>query len=131
MLASLTAPDSSGDMEVVGRLMELGDVNAQASQGGQTALMLAVRHGRGLMVRLLLRCGADTNIQDCQGATALVCACERGHTHIARLLLQAAECDTSVTDRRGRTALSVAQQGSHVDITALLQAHQTHAETSV
>uniref|UniRef100_A0A8C7J1P9 KN motif and ankyrin repeat domain-containing protein 4-like n=1 Tax=Oncorhynchus kisutch TaxID=8019 RepID=A0A8C7J1P9_ONCKI len=99
MLASLTAPDSSGDLEVVGRLMELGDVNAQASQGGQTALMLAVRHGRGLMVRLLLRCGADTNIQDCQGATALVCACERGHTHIARLLLQAAECDTSVTDR--------------------------------
>lgn len=33
--------------------------------------------------------------------------------------------------QRGRTALSVAQQGSHVDITALLQAHQTHAETSV
>lgn len=68
-------------------------------QGGQTALMLAVRHGRGLMVRLLLRCGADTNIQDCQGTTALVYACERGHTHIARLLLQRAECDTSVTDR--------------------------------
>uniref|UniRef100_A0A4W5KTB1 Uncharacterized protein n=1 Tax=Hucho hucho TaxID=62062 RepID=A0A4W5KTB1_9TELE len=131
MLASLTAPDSSGDMEVVGRLMELGDVNAQASQGGQTALMLAVRHGRGLMVRLLLRRGANTNVQDRQGATALVCACERGHTHIARLLLQRAECDTSVTDRRGRTALSVAQQGSHVDITALLQAHQTQAETSV
>ncbi|XP_038819296.1 KN motif and ankyrin repeat domain-containing protein 4-like [Salvelinus namaycush] len=37
MLASLTAPDSSGDMEVVGRLMELGDVNAQASQVTVTA----------------------------------------------------------------------------------------------
>lgn len=32
MLASLTAPDGSGDMEVVRRLMELGDVNARASQ---------------------------------------------------------------------------------------------------
>ncbi|XP_041751576.2 KN motif and ankyrin repeat domain-containing protein 2 [Coregonus clupeaformis] len=131
MLASLTAPDGSGDMEVVGRLMELGDVNARASQGGQTALMLAVRHGRGLMVRLLLRRGADTKVQDRQGATALMCACERGHTHIARLLLQRAECDTSIADRRGRTAFSVAQQGSHDDITALLKAHHTHAGTSV
>lgn len=68
-------------------------------QGGQTALMLAVRHGRGLMVRLLLRCGADPNVQDRQGATALMCACERGHTHVARLLLERAECDTSLTDQ--------------------------------
>uniref|UniRef100_A0A8C7G1W8 Uncharacterized protein n=1 Tax=Oncorhynchus kisutch TaxID=8019 RepID=A0A8C7G1W8_ONCKI len=131
MLASLTAPDGSGDMEVVRRLMELGDVNARASQGGQTALMLAVRHGRGLMVRLLLRCGADPNVQDRQGATALMCACERGHTHVAWLLLERAECDTSLTDQRGRTALFVAQQGSYGDITALIQAHHTHAGTSL
>ncbi|XP_024290940.1 KN motif and ankyrin repeat domain-containing protein 4 [Oncorhynchus tshawytscha] len=131
MLASLTAPDGSGDMEVVRRLMELGDVNARASQGGQTALMLAVRHGRGLMVRLLLRCGADPNVQDRQGATALMCACERGHTHVAWLLLERAECDTSLTDQRGRTALFMARQGSYGDITALIQAHHTHAGTSL
>uniref|UniRef100_A0A3P8Z3H5 KN motif and ankyrin repeat domains 4 n=1 Tax=Esox lucius TaxID=8010 RepID=A0A3P8Z3H5_ESOLU len=99
MLASLTAPGDSGDMEVVRRLMELGDVNARANQGGQSALILAARHGRALMVRLLLRYGAEPNAQDNQGATALMCACERGHTHIVRLLLDRAECDTSLMDR--------------------------------
>ncbi|KAJ8011200.1 hypothetical protein DPEC_G00055700 [Dallia pectoralis] len=132
MLASLTAPGDSGEMEVVSRLMEMGDVNARASQGGHTALMLAARHGRALMVRLLLRRRADPNFQDHQGATALMCACERGHTHVTRLLLDRAECDTSLVDRRGRTALSVAQQhGSQGDITALLQAHQSQHGTSL
>ncbi|KAL0966815.1 hypothetical protein UPYG_G00300480 [Umbra pygmaea] len=131
MLASLTAPGDPGDMDVVRRLMELGDVNARASQGGQTALMLAVRHGRAIMVRLLLRCRADPNVQDHQGATALMYACQRAHTHIVRLLLDRADCDTSLTDRRGHTALTVAQQGSHADITSLLQAHHTYAGTSL
>ena len=53
------------------------------------------------MVRLLLSCGADVNVQDRQGATALMCASERGHTHIARLLLDRAHCDVSLTDRVG------------------------------
>ena len=68
---------------------------------GQSALFLAVRHGRVVMVRLLLSCGADANVQDRQGATALMCASERGHTHIARLLLDRAHCDVSLTDRVG------------------------------
>lgn len=33
--------------------------------------------------------------------------------------------------QRGRTALFVAQQGSYGDITALIQAHHTHAGTSL
>ena len=32
MLASLTAPDGPGGMEVVRRLMELGDVNISSTQ---------------------------------------------------------------------------------------------------
>ncbi|KAM3866048.1 KN motif and ankyrin repeat domain-containing protein 4-like [Diretmus argenteus] len=123
MLASLTAPDGPGGMDVVRRLMELGDVNIRSSQTGQTALQLAVRHGRVVMVRLLLSCGADANIQDGQGTTALMFACERGHTHIARLLLERSRCDLALTDKHGRTALSVAMQGSHTDTAALLQAH--------
>lgn len=68
-------------------------------QTGQTALHLAVRHGRVVMVRLLLSCGADTNIQDNQGTTALMFASERGHTHIARLLLERSQCDLTLTDK--------------------------------
>ncbi|XP_015228443.1 PREDICTED: KN motif and ankyrin repeat domain-containing protein 4-like [Cyprinodon variegatus] len=123
MLASLTAPDGPAGMEVVRKLMELGNVNIRSSQTGQTALHLAVRHGRIVMVRLLLSCGADANIQDDQGMTPLMFASERGHTHIARLLLERSQCDLSLTDRRGRTALSIATQGSHADTAALLQAH--------
>lgn len=123
MLASLTAPDGPAGMEVVRKLMELGNVSIRSSQTGQTALHLAVRHGRVVMVRLLLSCGADANIQDNQGMTSLMFASERGHTHIARLLLERSQCDLSLTDKRGQTALSIAKQGSHTDTAALLQAH--------
>ncbi|KAG8013965.1 KN motif and ankyrin repeat domain-containing protein 4 [Nibea albiflora] len=123
MLASLTAPDGPGGMEVVRRLMELGNIHIRSNQTGQTALHLAVRHGRVVMVRLLLSHGADANIQDSQGTTALMFAAERGHTHIARLLLERSQCDLTLTDKRGRTALSIAMQGSHTDTATLLQAH--------
>ncbi|CAB1412870.1 unnamed protein product [Pleuronectes platessa] len=123
MLASLTAPDGPGGMEVVRKIMELGNINIHSSQTGQTALHLAVRHGRVVMVRLLLSCGADTNSQDSQGTTALMFASERGHTHIARLLLERSQCDLTLTDKLGQTAISIAMQGSHTDTAALLQAH--------
>ncbi|XP_070701254.1 KN motif and ankyrin repeat domain-containing protein 4-like [Pempheris klunzingeri] len=123
MLASLTAPDGPGGMEVVRKLMELANIHIRSSQTGQTALHLAVRHGRVMMVRLLLSCGADANIQDSQGTTALMFASERGHTHIARLLLERSQCDLTLTDKCGRTALSIATHASHTDTAALLQAH--------
>lgn len=61
--------------------------------------MLAVRHGRVAMVKLLLSCGADVNAQDREGSTALMCASEHGHTHIVRLLLETGRCDASLTDK--------------------------------
>ncbi|KAF7223146.1 KN motif and ankyrin repeat domain-containing protein 4 isoform X2 [Nothobranchius furzeri] len=123
MLASLTAPEGPAGMEVVRKLMELGNVNICSKQTGQAALHLAVRHGRVVMVRLLLSRGADANIQDNQGKTALMFASERGHTHIARLLLERSQCDLRLTDKRGRSALSIAMEGSHMDTATLLQAH--------
>ncbi|XP_026179065.1 KN motif and ankyrin repeat domain-containing protein 4 [Mastacembelus armatus] len=123
MLAALTAAESPDDLEVAQQLLRLGDVNARSRQAGQTALMLAVSHGRVAMVKLLLSCGADVNAQDREGSTALMCASEHGHTHIARLLLETGCCDTSLTDKNGQTALSVAERASYQDIVDLLTAH--------
>ncbi|XP_052415412.1 KN motif and ankyrin repeat domain-containing protein 4 isoform X1 [Carassius gibelio] len=121
MLAALTAAESPEDMEVAQQLLRMGKINARASQSGQTALMLAVSHGRTMMVQVLLDCGANVNIQDQDGSTALMCACEHGHTEIAKILLNRPECDISLTDKDGHTALSVAMKASHSDIVELLK----------
>uniref|UniRef100_A0A3B3T6C9 KN motif and ankyrin repeat domain-containing protein 4-like n=1 Tax=Paramormyrops kingsleyae TaxID=1676925 RepID=A0A3B3T6C9_9TELE len=123
MLAALAVADLPEDVGVAMQLMRLGDVDARAGQGGQTALMLAASHGRVAMVRPLLDCGADPSMRDRSGATALMCACEQGHTDVARLLLECARCDAGVTDDDGNTALSLATKASHSEIVDLLRSH--------
>lgn len=60
--------------------------------------MLAVNHGRMDMVKALLACGADVNIQDDEGSTALMCASEHGHVEIVKLLLAQSGCDATLSD---------------------------------
>uniref|UniRef100_A0A8B9Q5H8 KN motif and ankyrin repeat domains 3 n=1 Tax=Apteryx owenii TaxID=8824 RepID=A0A8B9Q5H8_APTOW len=98
MLAALAAVEQEEDMNVVRRLFSMGNVNAKASQAGQTALMLAVSHGRQEMVEALLACGADVNLQDEEGSTALMCACEHGRVETVKLLLAQPPCNISIVD---------------------------------
>ncbi|XP_042555286.1 KN motif and ankyrin repeat domain-containing protein 1 isoform X1 [Dipodomys spectabilis] len=123
MLAALAAVEAEKDMRVVEELFGCGDVNAKASQAGQTALMLAVSHGRIDMVKGLLACGADVNIQDDEGSTALMCASEHGHVEIVKLLLAQPGCNGHLEDNDGSTALSIALDAGHKDIAVLLYAH--------
>ncbi|XP_040273044.1 KN motif and ankyrin repeat domain-containing protein 1 isoform X1 [Bufo bufo] len=123
MLAALAAVEAAKDMQVVEELFSCGDVNAKASQAGQTALMLAVSHGRIDMVKALLVCGADVNIQDDEGSTALMCASEHGHVEIVKLLLAQPGCNAALEDNDGSTALSIALDAGHKDIGVLLYAH--------
>ncbi|NXC10160.1 KANK4 protein, partial [Orthonyx spaldingii] len=116
MLTPLAAPETRQDMEVVMRLLREGDVNLRAAQGGQTALMLGVSHERDDMVRALLSCQADVNLQDEEGTTALMVACRQGNADIVRLLLAQPGCQVMLTDKGGNSALSLA----HGDIAALL-----------
>lgn len=60
--------------------------------------MLAVSHGRIDMVKGLLDCGADVNIQDDEGSTALMCASEHGHVEIVKLLLAQPGCNGHLED---------------------------------
>ncbi|XP_018592318.1 KN motif and ankyrin repeat domain-containing protein 1-like [Scleropages formosus] len=123
MLAALAAVDAPKDMRVVEELFSKGDVNAKASQAGQTALMLAVSHGRMDMVKALLVCGADINVQDDEGSTALMCASEHGHVEIVKLLLAQPGCDATLSDNDESNALSIALEAGHKDIAVLLYAH--------
>uniref|UniRef100_A0A8D2DYK9 KN motif and ankyrin repeat domain-containing protein 2 n=1 Tax=Sciurus vulgaris TaxID=55149 RepID=A0A8D2DYK9_SCIVU len=120
MLTALATLKTQDDIETVIQLFRLGDVNAKASQAGQTALMLAVSHGRVDVVRALLACEADVNVQDEDGSTALMCACEHGHKEIAGLLLAVPSCDISLTDRDGSTALMVALDAGQSEIASML-----------
>nr|XP_058157737.1 KN motif and ankyrin repeat domain-containing protein 1 isoform X7 [Dasypus novemcinctus]XP_058157738.1 KN motif and ankyrin repeat domain-containing protein 1 isoform X7 [Dasypus novemcinctus] len=128
MLAALAAVEAEKDMRVVEELFGCGDVNAKASQAGQTALMLAVSHGRIDMVRGLLACGADVNIQDDEGSTALMCASEHGHVEIVKLLLAQPGCNGHLEDNDGSTALSIALEAGHKNIALLLYAHVNFAK---
>uniref|UniRef100_A0A8D2G5V7 KN motif and ankyrin repeat domain-containing protein 2 n=1 Tax=Theropithecus gelada TaxID=9565 RepID=A0A8D2G5V7_THEGE len=120
MLTALATLKTQDDIETVLQLFRLGDVNAKASQAGQTALMLAVSHGRVDVVKALLACEADINVQDDDGSTALMCACEHGHKEIAGLLLAVPSCDISLTDRDGSTALMVALDAGQSEIASML-----------
>ncbi|NXE66684.1 KANK3 protein, partial [Calcarius ornatus] len=123
MLAALAAVEQEEDMNVVRRLFSMGNVNAKASQAGQTALMLAVSHGRQEMVEALLACGADVNLQDEEGSTALMCACEHGRLETVKLLLAQPACNVSIVDSDGNNAVAIALEAGHSDIAALLHAH--------
>ncbi|NXY70774.1 KANK4 protein, partial [Glareola pratincola] len=123
MLTPLAAAETGEDMEVVMKLLKEGDVNLRAAQGGQTALMLGVSHERDDMVRALLSCRADVNLQDEEGTTALMVACRLGNADIVRLLLAQPGCQVALTDKGGNSALSLAQRAAHGDIAELLRAH--------
>ncbi|NXR30141.1 KANK4 protein, partial [Zosterops hypoxanthus] len=99
MLTPLAVPETRQDMEVVMRLLKEGNVNLRAAQGGQTALMLGVSHDRDDMVRALLSCQADVNLQDEEGTTALMVACRQGNADIVRLLLAQPGCQVTLTDK--------------------------------
>ncbi|NXT94464.1 KANK3 protein, partial [Anhinga rufa] len=123
MLAALAAVEQEDDMNVVRRLFSMGNVNAKASQAGQTALMLAVSHGRQEMVEALLACRADVNLQDEEGSTALMCACEHGRVETVKLLLAQPTCDISIMDSDGNNAVAIALEAGHSNIAVLLYAH--------
>uniref|UniRef100_A0A8D2CMG3 KN motif and ankyrin repeat domain-containing protein 4 n=1 Tax=Sciurus vulgaris TaxID=55149 RepID=A0A8D2CMG3_SCIVU len=124
MITPLASAETDEDMAVVWKLLREGNVNIQATQGGQTALMLGVSHDREDMVQALLSCQADVNLQDHDGLSALMLACHHGNADLVRLLLAHPACDSSLTDKAGHTALSIVLKSpSHVEIAGLLRAH--------
>ena len=83
---SLTNAVTAGDESAVANLLRRGaDVN-ESTNGGQTALILAVIFGHTNIVRLLVRAGADTQLRDNLGLNAIEWAKRRGLTEALEIL---------------------------------------------
>ncbi|SPP75527.1 KN motif and ankyrin repeat domain-containing protein 2 isoform X2 [Drosophila guanche] len=124
MLVSLAKLKQPSHRTVVERLFKMADVNIRAKKHCQTALMLAVSHGNGDMVAMLLEAGADINIQDEDGSTALMCAAEHGRVDVVKHLLSSPDCDSLIQDVDGSTAFKIAWQAGHRDVGLLLYVHE-------
>ena len=125
MLVSLAIISSETHRAVVKKLFSIADLNLRASQHGQTALMLAVSHGRVDMVELLVEGGADVNVRDEDGSTALMCAAEHGHIEIVKVLMKHPDININATDNDGLSALSVAMEAGNRDIGVVLYANMS------
>ena len=86
---------------------------------GNTALLLASRHGHLEVVRLLLEFGADKDLATIEGGTALMLAAQEGHVEIARLLLDMG-ASKDLTTSNGTTALMLASGEGHLGVLQLL-----------
>ncbi|KAJ6662584.1 hypothetical protein lerEdw1_011721 [Lerista edwardsae] len=129
MITPLASAETEEEMEVVTKLLKEGNVNIRASQGGQTALILGVSHDREDMVKALLSCGADINLQDDTGLSPLMVACQYSNTEIVKLLLTHPSCDTTLNDKAGNSALSIALKSAHMEIAELLRTHVQHNQS--
>jgi ankyrin repeat protein len=109
-----------GKVETLKTLLRrnLGLINMR-DKGGLTLLHRAAIKGQTDIVELLLKEGANLEIQTNRGRTALQTAAKHGHVDVARLLLEKG-ADPERTNHGGMTALHTAVNYSYIDIIKLL-----------
>ncbi|CAH1780908.1 unnamed protein product [Owenia fusiformis] len=90
-------------------------LDIQEKQQNYTALILAAQEGHLDIVKLLVRKGANVNLQTKSLHTALMLACWRGLKPIAEFLM-ARGANVDMQDNGGMTALMLALRDKHNDI---------------
>ncbi|KAF6829199.1 hypothetical protein CPLU01_08089 [Colletotrichum plurivorum] len=106
------------------QLSQLGISIDSKAKNGQTPLMIAASWNRENIAALLLRSGADPNVEDNNGYTSLITAIDKSWTlyydfHVCRLLLKNG-ADAAKVTRNGDTALAVAKRKGAREIEELL-----------
>ena len=81
---------------------------------GVTLLMGAANHGHERVVELLIRRGAEVNLQSSHGRTALMFAVFFNRPAVVRRLLRAG-ADAAARDENGKTALQMAKEEGHAE----------------
>ena len=106
------------DPTILEKLLSAGaNPNTQTGDDGYTALMQAAADGYEKGMEVLLKAGADANIQNSNGFTALHCAAENGHLAVCQTLLALG----AVTDNDGDTPLDLALDNGHHEVCELLR----------
>ena len=105
------------------------DVNARTDVGkgnsiksGASPLYFAADRGNIESAKLLIRAGADLNIQDGQGWTPLHLACYRGRAAMVALLAESG-ANTNLLDHNGQTPLHLAAWQGSVSMVEVLLKH--------
>ncbi|HET6975748.1 MAG TPA: ankyrin repeat domain-containing protein [Pyrinomonadaceae bacterium] len=91
---SLTNAVTSGDESAVSALLASGVDANESTNGGQTALILAVIFGHTNLVRMLMRAGANPQLRDNLGLNAIEWAQRRGLTEAHDILTNKPESAT-------------------------------------
>lgn len=118
---SLFGAVSSGDAQGVKAALNTPGVNINAQlSDGQTALIFAVRKGKGEIVKILIDAKANLNIQEKHRKfSALMIAIKSGYDNIAKMLIEA-KADLNLKDYEGFTALMIAVQAGNEKIVKML-----------
>jgi len=97
-------------------LIKLGaDCNKRTKKFGATPIIVAVHRGLDDILGMLIRQGADINVQTTDGTTPLIEAVEVGNVNGVVALLRAG-CDHNLARHNGTTAAQLAVQLSDFDI---------------
>jgi ankyrin repeat protein len=123
---SLLAEARLGEWYEVRRLIDRGDSVTEAeAESGATALHLAAREGKKLIVEWLLRAGADCAARDAAGRTPCAWAASANQQATLGYLLATPLCaaaDVNERDRTGATLLHrAAASGAHATVRTLLR----------
>ena len=114
---------SGGDLDAAKKFLDAFPghfANAIYNDQDTTLLMCAAARWRYDMVELLVKQGADVNLQNRTGDTALICAARNGNYKVVAYLL-ANGADIEVKSIHGMTADDWAQRKGHQGISRMIR----------
>lgn len=110
----------NGGVAQVKALLDQGETVNAKDDSGNTAIMLAAKHGKHEVVQLLVGRGADVNVQNKDGMSALMLASQGGHADTVAVLVSA-NATVNLMNKEGATARLLAKENGHDAVDMILK----------